>query len=302
MYFCQKQFIMTKAIFTLFVTLFIFNADAQQIHRCYTNQYTDYLDAQQPGFKESVNQIFEQAKIIAEGKNTKSIHAAADTVFRIPVVFHVVYHVAAENTADSILQSQIRVLNEDYRRTNADTTNTRAIFKDRAADIGFEFFLATIDPNGNPSSGITRTYTSKTSFSVGFFPNLTDLDKVKKTSTDGNDAWDTEKYLNIWVCNTGGAILGYAYPPNAAPNWDAAAFQADASLWGVVLSHQVVGYGNPLATGQLSIADKGRTATHEVGHYLGLRHIWGDAGNFFQPFDCDITKDDGIDDTPTYGK
>lgn len=290
-----------KAIYTIIFTIALFTGlQAQQIHRCYTDQYIDYLESQNAGFKESTRQIFEQAKALAQSPKTKSTQSSTDTVYRIPVVFHVVYKSNAENVADSLLKSQIRVLNEDYRRTNPDTINTRDEFKDRAADIGFEFFLATIDPDGNPTTGITRTSTTK-SFNPGFFPNLDSLDNVKRTHAKGKDAWDTEKYLNIWICNTGGAVLGYAYPPSNAPNWDNGSFQADASLWGVVISYQVIGYANPLATGQLSIANKGRTATHEVGHYLGLRHIWGDAGGFFGGVDCDINKDDGIDDTPHMG-
>ena len=81
---------------------------------------------------------------------------------------------------------------------NTDTINTRNIFKDRAADIGFEFFLATIDPDNNPTTGITRTFTNRTSFS-GIFPSISALDEVKKTTSDGRDPWDTDKYLNIWM-------------------------------------------------------------------------------------------------------
>lgn len=286
--------------FFILLLLTFYSYASAQIKPCYTDEYVHYLNQQHPGFKQAMQDQFNQAKAHA---NSKAVHrstqaTAPDTIYRIPVVFHVVYKTAQENVHDSLLYSQIRVLNEDYRRLNSDTSNTRAIFKNRAADIGVEFYLATIDPNGNLTTGITRTATTA-SFGGGFIPNPNDLDKVKSSAQGGKDAWDTDKYLNIWVCNTGGSILGLAYPPTAAPNWPSGS-TASQDKWGVVLSYEVVGYQNPRAVGQLSIANRGRTAVHEVGHYLGLRHIWGDAG-FFGSVDCDLTKDDGFDDTPHMG-
>ncbi|MEZ4929442.1 MAG: hypothetical protein R2777_05470 [Chitinophagales bacterium] len=101
--------------------------------------------------------------------------------------------------------------------------------------------------------------------------------------------------MNIWVCDLSGgfgtaSILGFAYPPTAAPNWDQTMFPTDPTVDGVALHYEIVGANNPLSqTGMLAgLADRGRTAVHEVGHYFGLRHIWGDAG-FFGSIDCDIT-------------
>jgi outer membrane lipoprotein-sorting protein len=266
----------------------------QTIHKCYTDEYVQLLDQQNPGFKNQVNTCFHYANEWAQLSH-KSEKSLEDSIFRIPVVFHVVYKGTAQNVSESLLLSQIAVLNEDFRRLNADSNNTRALFKDRAADVGFEFFLATIDPEGNPTTGITRTSTTTT---FNFF----DLDAMKSSATGGKDAWNTAEYLNIWVCDLGGAILGFAYPPSAAPNWPGGQTPSDPAFDGVVLHYQVVGYDNPGATGQLSIADKGRTAVHEVGHYFGLRHIWGDSGNPFTGApDCDITQDDGFSDTPHMG-
>lgn len=282
----------------LFLMLYCCNiAFAQQnIHKCYTMEYTDYLDAQYPGTKANIKSAFEAAKFYADNhlsqKSTKSI---PDTIFRIPVVFHVVYNGAAQNISESLLESQIDVLNEDFQRLNADTNNTRAIFQSRAGNVGFEFFLATIDPDGNPTSGITRTETSTT---FSFF----NLDAMKENSSGGKDAWDVENYMNVWVCNLGGAVLGFAYPPDIAPNWPNVQGPANPNFQGVVIHHEVVGRNNPLATGQLSIADQGRTAVHEVGHFFGLRHIWGDSGNPFTGApDCNISEDDGFSDTPHMG-
>jgi len=280
----------------LFLLLIGTSLSAQQdIHKCYTDEYIHLLDQHQAGLKESIKATFELAKAHAENQaHLKSTNGIFDTIFRIPVVFHVVYNGAAQNTAESLLQSQIAVLNEDFNRLNADTGNTRALFKNRASGVGFEFFLATIDPDGNPTSGITRTPTTS---SFGFF----NLDDMKKAGT-GKTAWDTDEYLNIWVCDLGGLILGFAYPPAAAPNWPAGQSPSSPAFEGVVIHYEVIGRNNPLATGQLAIANKGRTAVHEVGHYWGLRHIWGDSGSpFSNAPDCDLSKDDGFSDTPHMG-
>lgn len=290
-----------KKIYLLLVLIFFAtNINAQQIHRCYTNEYIDYLSKTNPTIKQNIKNSFDAAKLHASSQiSLKS--TAPTTIYRIPVVFHIVYNTTEENMPDSLIYSQLEVLNKDFRKLNADTVNHRTIFKDRAADVGFDFFLATIDPDGNPTTGITRTETNVTSFQATF-PDF-DMDKMKFSVSNGADAWDTDNYLNIWVCNTGGSILGFAYPPETAPNWQAGQVPTNHGKWGVVISYEVFGFNNPLATGGLNIADQGRTAVHEVGHYFGLRHIWGDAGSVFFPGpDCDITKDDGIDDTPHMGE
>ncbi len=134
----------------------------------------------------------------------------------------------------------------------------------------------------------------------GFALNLFDfstLDAVKSSSTNGADAWDTEHYLNIWVCNLEesiwGQIFGYAYPPEGAPNWPAGNSAPSPGLEGVVLHYATVGRNNPQGLDDnLEGNERGRTATHEVGHYLGLRHIWADG--FFDG----CAEDDGLEDTP----
>lgn len=158
-----------------------------------------------------------------------------------------------------------------------------------------EFKLADFDPNGNPTSGITRTETTMETFgdfglATGDFSTL---EKVKQTAEGGIDPWDQNHYLNIWVCNMEisgfTAVLGFATPPSGLPNWPAGSVPNLSD--GVVLQYQAFGSNNPnsLDMGQGPLDVRGRTATHEVGHYLGLRHIWGDGG---------CTEQDGIDDTP----
>lgn len=187
------------------------------------------------------------------------------TVIKIPVVVHVLYNIAAQNISDAQIRSQIEVLNKDFRKLNADTVNIPAIFKHLAADCQLEFELAKIDPSGRATTGITRRSTSILMYGLD--------DRIKFSSKGGADAWDTDNYLNIWIGNLAGGLLGYA-----------SVIGCDKAVNGVAIS--------PSAFGTMGAAsapfNKGRTATHEIGHWLGLRHIWGDAS-------C---GDDQIDDTP----
>lgn len=190
---------------------------------------------------------------------------------RIPVVVHVVWNKKAQNISDAQIQSQIDVLNKDFCKSNPDISQVPPIWNNLTADLGIEFFLATKDPDGNSTSGITRTQTSVLSFTTD--------DKVKSTITGGDDPWPTDRYLNIWVCQLGGGLLGYAQFPGGPAETD-----------GVVITH--TGFGT---TGTaLPPFDKGRTATHEIGHWLNLYHIWGDDGR-------GCTGTDEVDDTPNQG-
>lgn len=275
---------MKKSLFFIAAALFAglqLTAQITEKKRCGEFEAVQERDKVSPGYANRVDAAFSYAKQIAEAN--KANRGASDTVYRIRCVFHVVYTNAGENIPDSLIYNQLDILNRDYRRLNADTVQTREVFQPFAADAGIEFYLADTDPSGNPTTGITRSLGSPAIPFLGFSIN----DEVKKASTGGVDAWPTDKYLNIWVCNLfGGIVLGYAYPPSNAPNWDASQF-ADSVFQGVVLHYGAVGEGNPAAID--ATVDGGRSAVHEIGHYLGLRHIWGDG-------DCSL--DDGINDTP----
>jgi hypothetical protein len=219
------------------------------------------------------------------------------TVYQVPVVFHIVWNTPDQNLPDSVIFSQIEVLNEDFRRLNLDAALTRDVFLPIAADAGIEFYLATEDPQGNPTSGIVRVQTDQTGWSLNLFSQVNTLDYVKMSSQGGSDAWDTDKYLNIWVCNIlpglFGQVFGLAYPPNGAPNWPANSAEPSPEVSGVLVHYTTVGRNNPVADQDgVSENDYGRTCTHEIGHYFGLRHIWGDG--FFNG----CNADDGIADTP----
>lgn len=180
----------------------------------------------------------------------------------IPVVVNVIYKDLNENISDEQILEQIRVLNEDFGRLNPDAD---AVWP-QAASTGIQFQLAKRAPDGTPSNGIRRKYTSYSSFST--------YDDVKFGKSGGLDAWPTQHYLNIWVCDLAGDIMGYGQLPGGPVATD-----------GVVIDYQFFGrYGHTQAP-----FDRGRTTTHEVGHWLNLFHIWGDG---------DCTIDDMVDDTP----
>jgi hypothetical protein len=210
-----------------------------------------------PNFKANVANIEKRTASFAS--NTTSATLAATTTVRIPVVVHVIYNTAQQNISTAQIQSQISVLNKDFRKLNADASKTPALFAGLAADTNVEFYLATTTPTGAATTGITRKSTTKTSWGT--------KDAMKKSKTGGVDAWNTSKYLNLWVCEIGGGILGYAQFPGGVAATD-----------GVVIAPNYFG-SSDYGTGFFLAApyDKGRTATHEVGHWLNLRHIWGDA-------------------------
>lgn len=190
----------------------------------------------------------------------------------IPVVFHVVYNPStpAQNIDDSLIFSQMAVLNEDYTKTHPYVSSTLAVFDSISAVTGIKFCLATVDPMGNPTTGIERI-SSTTSHLLTPLTN-----SVKSASAGGADPWPSSKYLNIWTCEMAfGAVLGYAQFPGDDPLTD-----------GVVLHWNYVGEKIGASTAPNNL---GRTLTHEGGHWLGMRHVWGDG---------DCNADDGIWDTP----
>ncbi len=192
----------------------------------------------------------------------------SSVVQTIPVHVIIVHPVGqAVGTGDNLsvdhIMSQIDVLNEDFRRTNSDAGNTPAEFA--AGDTEIEFCMATTDPNGQPTDGITRYATNNNDMAI---------DAIE-LSIKAATSWDHTSYMNIWVSNLSGGLLGYAYFPGTGPDRD-----------GVVVVTGAFG-GPGYAT--LNPYNLGRTATHEVGHYLGLYHVWRNSG-------CGL--DDGIADTP----
>ncbi|MEO8590635.1 MAG: M43 family zinc metalloprotease [Flavobacteriales bacterium] len=186
----------------------------------------------------------------------------------IPVVFHIIHNNGPENISDEQVYDAIRVLNDDYNKLNADWVNVRPEFLDIVADVGIEFRLASKDPQGACTKGITRTVSTLTNDGTQTMKDLIQ--------------WPRNKYLNVWVAASADGAAGYTYRPGAVSNWP----EAD----GIVLLHNYVG-----TTGTSSVSHS-RTLTHEVGHWINLKHCWGDSNDPGLPENCG--DDDSVTDTP----
>lgn len=236
-------------------------------NRCSTNEKMEAVlkndPAAQRRYETAQARILEYERKLKQGTLRQSA-----TVYTIPVVVHILYQNSNQNVPASVVYEQLQILNQDYRRTNPDASNIPATFASLQADSEIEFCLATRDPNGNPTTGITRRQTN--------IANIGNTNNYYSTSAGGQDSWDPSRYLNIWVCEIDGSTLGFTYQPGVAP----------AAYDGVVIDYRFFG-----VTGALAPYNGGRTTTHEVGHWLGLQHIWG-SGN------GGCTTDDGITDTP----
>ena len=226
-----------------------------------------------PVFAQNQKQLEEFTQRFIQNGGASSVTGKTGTyIYTIPVIVHVVYNTTTQNISDAQINSQITVLNQDYQKLNSDVGLVPSVWTSLVANAQIRFCLATIDPNGAATTGIRRVSTSTTSFSTN--------NNVKFTSKGGDNAWDSKKYLNLWVCKLGGGVLGYAQFPGGAVSTD-----------GVVITY--TGFGN---TGTAKAPyNKGRTATHEIGHWLNLRHIWGDDGGA-------CTGSDLVGDTPNQGK
>ncbi len=249
------------------------DSNAQDVRNCWSDNYLQECIAADPTIEEKIAEVEAQTEKYYD-RLAEQDESKAGTVYTIPVVVHVLYNTAAENISDAQIQSQIDVMNDDFRRTNADASNTPSNFLGVAADTEIEFCMATVDPNGNATTGVTRTSTSVSAFSTG--SGCGSGQPMKFDAYGGKDAWDSSKYLNMWVCDLAGGTLGYAQFPNTGC----------AETDGVVMGYR---YFGTIGAAQAPF-DGGRTTTHEVGHWLNLRHIWGDGG-------CSV--DDFVSDTPT---
>ncbi|MCO5241774.1 MAG: M43 family zinc metalloprotease [Chitinophagaceae bacterium] len=233
---------------------------------CATHAYWQTQLNNDPALRLRYNEIEQSAKtrpLIS--KKEQGTGVAEMPVITIPVVVHILYNTPGENISDARVHSQLGILNKDFRKQNDDTAFIPSAFAPFAADCGIQFELAKTDPEGRPTSGIVRKKTDRSSWQQD--------DKMKFSASGGNDTWDSRYYLNIWVCNLTKSLLGYATFPGASPEKD-----------GVVIRTDIFGISPDNATAY----NKGRTTTHEVGHWLNLKHLWGDT-------DC---GDDGVEDTP----
>lgn len=207
-------------------------------------------------------------QLIEQNQNSR----ISNTIYTIPVVVHIVWKTGSQNITDAQILSQIAVLNEDFGHMNADTASIPVSWRSISGPSNFQFCLAQRDPNGNSTTGIERRQTTATSFNTN--------DNVKYYTTGGMDAWDTRTYFNIWVCNLSGGIIGYAEFPTSQ----------SSDTYSVVIQYDSFG-----RVGTVSYPyNKGRTASHEIGHCFNLKHIWGDDGS-------SCTGSDNVADTPNQG-
>lgn len=249
--------------------------------RCGHDLYKAHLVKENPRFLEKERHIIKRAK--------EWTHLRGGEVYKVPVVVHIVYKNEEQNIPDSTIQKLIQSVNRDFRHTNLDKDSIRTIFENLPGDAGIQFEVRRV-------KRVSTDATFKLDLFSGGLP-----DNVKKTSEGGSDAIDPSRFLNIWVCAIEGeALLGYSYPPAGLDWWPDGASASESVLDGVVVNYKAfTSYADVIFGGSM-YEMRGRTLTHELGHYFGLRHIWGDGiGPFFGTPNC--TDDDFIEDTPPQG-
>jgi PKD repeat protein len=251
------------AITTLLLSV-LSTASAQ--HWCGTMNHSEKLNSERPEIEKEVERKFKEFNNMVHQNEAKGVKNSNH--FVIPVVFHVIHKGGSENISFEQIEDQMRSLNEDFAYMNADSTNTPDAFKPYTTNTNIEFRLAQIDPDGNCTQGVTRTLSNLTS---------SGNDNVKELIQ-----WDPFKYFNVWVVNDidrdtdYGRILGYAQFPEQL--W------SNPETDGVIMLDS---YCGSIGTASNQV---GRTLTHEAGHWLDLRHIWGDG---------DGCQSDQVNDTPT---
>jgi|GEM_PF-572959 len=257
-------------------------AAAKPVHdyvRCINMEEQEkMLEAKDPGRKARLDLAVAMSKRWIENQSINRV-AQVETQYTIPVAVHIIWNSNKPTEVITVQQvrRQIKVLNDDYNRLNKDTSKTPSAFRPAAASFHITFCLAQTTPWGQPSDGVIYKQTNVNSF--------TNDDAVKYPSLGGDTIWDPNKYLNIWVCNLSGGLLGYSEFPTMPLD----------NTFGSVIFFEAIGDSGDLP---LPAYNLGRTVTHEVGHLLNLHHPWGDDGGL-----CPGSggTDDGCADTPPEG-
>jgi PKD repeat protein len=241
---------------------------------CGTDEMHHQLFEQRPDLNPGILRAYNRLEVFTKDY-VKSGHEKGGGPYIIPVVFHIVHNGGPENINDSQIYDAVKQVNLQLRRLNADTTDIVDQFKVLAADCNIEIRLAQLDPDGNCTSGITRTVSPLTAIGDHQVKSLIQ--------------WPPDKYLNVYVCAQAAGLAGHALLPSAAdtiPEWD-----------GIVMQHSYVG------TIGTSDFFRRTVLTHEIGHYLNLQHIWGGnnvPGYYYLPVadagNCAF--DDEVSDTP----
>lgn len=238
-------------ILILIIGLLSFSRVTAQLG-CVTTEHTRLQVINDPLQANAIQQAETFIRQVLASPNTARLE---NGIIRIPVVIHNLYHTTDQKITDEQAVAQLELLNKAFRRQNADTVKTPAVFKSVAADCEIEFHLATSDPLRRATTGIIRKYTPVSTWIMD--------DKMKSSAAMGADPWDSRLYLNIWVCPME-KFAGYSSMPGS-----------DAKLDGIVIGLSAFGAGQ-------------KTLIHEAGHWMGLKHIWGD----------EYCGDDGVEDTP----
>ena len=262
-----------RAFFILISIFYSIPSFSQLVRRsCATHDVLQQQKRLYPAIEDNMERIERHTQAFLAMPQLKTRNAA----MTIPVVVHIVYRAGntIENITDEQIMSQLDVLNKDYRRLNSNYKITPSVFMPFSADCELEFKLAKRTPGGKSTTGIIR-YSTDRKVSWG------KSDEVKMPEKGGIAPWDASKYLNLYVCAIGGGVLGYSSMPGSLAAFD-----------GVVIDYRYFGtVGTAVAPFNL-----GRTTTHEVGHWLNLRHTWGDS-------DCgnDLVNDTPVQLGPNYG-
>ena len=221
-----------------------------------------------------------QAPSTFEAHYTAPAQAMTRNEIAIPIVFHVVWNQLDENISEELITSQLQAINDDFNRLNPDIINVPNRFQDDVGNIGIRFCLAQQDPDGSLHPGIIRIQTDVAS--IGGKKEIeSNLSLIKNTALGGSDAWDTERYLNVWIGARDDGIAGNATFPTGP--------EVGTPEDGIVIDYTAIGIRN-----DGTAFDLGRTLTHEIGHFLNLEHPWGSTVSCFNDGDF-------VEDTPDQG-
>jgi hypothetical protein len=255
-----KKISIMRKINLVLVLLIIFSTVYGQRKRCGVDEVYHNRFLNNPALKQEHLKLEEQFQL------NSNVTSRKRTKITIPVVVHVIYNADIENISDEQIQTQILSLNQDYNKLNKDTLGNDHAFYSLVGNPQIAFELASIDPNGKATNGITRTKTTKVDWGNDDLNN----DNMKFSSSGGIENWNPKKYLNIYTVRFADTVglLGYAYFPEDLASYP----ETD----GAVIDFRCFGLNGSAGIEGFSAYKLGRTVTHEVGHWLGLRHIWGD--------------------------
>jgi len=263
---------MIKYTLLAFSVLFSAYSNAQEPDICTTHSLSDAVLAENPEAKAQYDKLEQEFLQYAQQKNhLRSVALPPHPDRVIPVVFHIVHDYNTSYISDEQVESALEYINWDFQKLNPDTIDIVSDFVDIASDLNITFRLAQLDPDGNCTKGVTRTFSNLTSVAG---ENVKDLVK-----------WDPSKYLNVWIVDEiASGAGGYSYLPGSAPGND-----NNAGI--LVINSQFGAIGTSNGSGFSA-----HTLSHEIGHYLGLPHTWG--GTNTPGLSTNCNSDDGIADTP----